>query len=305
LLSPFSHNAHAAAAVSRQQQIKSARQQAEQQAYDQAVAQYQQAQVQAYQQAVAQRQQAEAQAYQEAAAQYQVAQVQAVRQAIARRQQAEIQAYQQAQVQAYQQAQAQAYQQAAVQHQVAQYQAAQYQAAQIQQGIQVKQVEEHMAAKAIAGAAQGMALKAYQEQAVGRQADQARVLAAGRPYEPAAREEVRDIVDIAQVWSKLETNSKVWPLLIDNQAKSMTVNEFMERFRKEKIKIQKPSSFYAKMVDDMSAQDPQMLRKPFKEILQMLAIMEYDYDNGTDRDTLARKLLGDRAYLMNRKRLGK
>ena len=310
----FSSHAHAGAVVAQKEQMQAMMQQ-------QAQAQYQAA----VQQAVAERQAAEMQAYQQAVAEYQAAQIQAAQQYIVEQ---AAQAVIAAQIAQYvRQTQIQVAQQAMLKRAVEEELAKQI-AVRIQQKIAVN-VQDQMVAQAVAIAAQRLQMQAYQnalvEQAMVQKAvmqeraafqeqallhqglaqkQAAQAAAAGRPYEPVAPEEIKDVVDIAQVWQKLEANSKAWALLIDNEAKAVTVNEFIERFRKEGTRIQKPPLFYANMIDDMASQNPQMLLKPFKEVLQILAIMEYDFGNGTDPDQLAKRLLGP-AYEHNKQRLGK
>ncbi len=308
LLFCYSSDVHAGAAVQRQQQMKGAQQQAQEEA------QYQ-AQQQMYQQAIAERQQAEVQAYQQAVAQYQAAQIQAARQYIMAQ---VVQAQVQAQVNAYvQQTQLQAAQQVALKQAVEE-ELARRVAAKIAQG-QAAQVQQAMIAEVMAEVIKRQTIDQVQQvqavQQIGAvqqyQAAQEHVAAqqyiagARRPYDPATNEDVQDIVDVAQVWDKLNNNSKAWTLLIDDQAKVMTVNEFIERYRKEQVMIRQPPAHYAQMTDDMLSQNPQMLLKPFKEILQILAIMEYDFDNGMDKDNMVRRLLGEAAYQSNKKRLGK
>src|SRR5262249_24543794 len=122
---------------------------------------------------------------------------------------------------------------------------------------------------------------------------------------PAMQEQAQEIVDLAQVWNRLDKNSKAWTLLIDNDAKVRTVSEYIERYRARGVKISKPPAHYAKMLDDMTRQDPQALLQPFGQILQMMAIMEYDLDNGMDREMMAQRLLGPQGYISNKKRLGR
>ncbi len=126
-----------------------------------------------------------------------------------------------------------------------------------------------------------------------------------KPYEQVPPQEVKDVVDIAEVWARLEHNSKAWLLLIDNQAKFLTVKEFIERYGKQKVSIRKPPMYYVQMIDAMAAQNPTMLNNSFGQVLQVLAVMEYDFDNGVDRDLVARKILGSQGYEANKKRLGK
>lgn len=121
-------------------------------------------------------------------------------------------------------------------------------------------------------------------------------------FEPALGYDVVDVVDIEDVWKKLDENGRAWNLLIDDQAKVMTVNEFIERYRKKKVRISKSPDHYAQMIDDMAMQNPKLLDNPFMGIIQMIAVMEYDFDFGGDRDEMARKLLGP-MYESNKQRV--
>ena len=117
-----------------------------------------------------------------------------------------------------------------------------------------------------------------------------------------ASSDVKDVVDLAEVWKKLDTRSTVWQILIDDQSKVLTVSEYIGRYQKMGVKITAPPEHYVQMIDQASAQNPAMLNRPFGELLEMLAIIDYDFDNGTDKDELAKKVLGEAGYEMNKKR---
>jgi len=122
------------------------------------------------------------------------------------------------------------------------------------------------------------------------------------PSVDTSSNDVKDVVDMTEVWKKLDKNSKVWNLLIDDQAKLLTVSEYINRFENQGVKIAVPPTQYVQMIDQLSKQNPQMLQRPFGELIQILAIMNYDFDNGMDKDELARKLLGEEGYEQNKKR---
>lgn len=117
-----------------------------------------------------------------------------------------------------------------------------------------------------------------------------------------ASADVQDEQDLTEVWKKLDKKSTVWKLLIDDQAKTLTVSEYINRFGQEGVKISAPPSHYVQMIDQAVDQNPQMLDRPFGELLQILAIIDYDFDNGMDRDILARKVLGPAGYEANKQR---
>ncbi|MBP7162845.1 MAG: hypothetical protein KBB26_04860, partial [Candidatus Omnitrophica bacterium] len=63
--------------------------------------------------------------------------------------------------------------------------------------------------------------------------------------------------------------------------------------------------YYVGLIDSMSRESPDMLTQPFDRVLQIVAIDEYDYENGQDKDMLAYQILGSKeAVIQNRQRLG-
>ncbi len=121
---------------------------------------------------------------------------------------------------------------------------------------------------------------------------------------PVDESQVKDIVDIEDLWKNFETTSENWPLIIETQAKVLTVDRCIYQYKEKGITISKPPLYYAQMIDGISQQNPALLNQPFDKLLQFMAIMEYDFDNGTDRDQLAKKLLGEQGWKSNRHRLG-
>lgn len=119
---------------------------------------------------------------------------------------------------------------------------------------------------------------------------------------PPARKE--SIKTIGEVWQELETSSYIWLKIMDMHGKEITVSRQKELFRAQGAVITKPSFFYVELIDRMARENPDMLKAPFKDVLRVLAIMEYDFDIGRDKDELARQVLGEDIYWTNRQRLG-
>jgi len=117
-------------------------------------------------------------------------------------------------------------------------------------------------------------------------------------------EEVEEIVDLSQLLEALAQTGQPWSLIMDPEPKLMIVQHFIERFRQHSIVIRKPAVFYAQQLDSMSQTHPDMLRQPLPDILQTIAIIEYDFDNGQNKDAMALKVLGQSAFEQNRRRLG-
>ena len=121
---------------------------------------------------------------------------------------------------------------------------------------------------------------------------------------PVDESQVKEIVNIEDLWKAFETTSQSWPLIMEMQAKVLTVERSISRYKEQGVTIAKLPLYYSQMLDGLSEQNPSMLNQPFDKLVQFMAIMEYDFDNGTDRDQLGRKLLGDQAWMANRHRLG-
>jgi hypothetical protein len=120
-----------------------------------------------------------------------------------------------------------------------------------------------------------------------------------------AEETPQEIADIEDVMASLEKSSQAWPLIIDEEAKEVLVWKFMEKFRNQRVTIKNPPSFYAASIDEMIQQSPEMLKQPFPTVLQVVAIVEYDFDNGQDKEALALSVLGSKqAVAANKQRLG-
>lgn len=122
---------------------------------------------------------------------------------------------------------------------------------------------------------------------------------------PAYEPYVEEVVDMGTLWVDLEITSEAWPLIIDMKAKEIIVAKFIEDYRIKGIEIKKDPYHYAKLIDAMSFDKPEMLKNPFDRLLQIVAIVEYDFNNGANPDMMAQQVLGDQGYLQNKKRLGK
>ena len=115
--------------------------------------------------------------------------------------------------------------------------------------------------------------------------------------------EVQQVVDIQEVWDSLNTSSEVWPLIMEVRPKAVTVAKYIDEYNREGARIEKPAMYYVSFIDGMLADNPSFQNLPLKEVLKIGAIAEYDFNNGQDKDTLARKVLGDSFYKKNKQRV--
>lgn len=113
-----------------------------------------------------------------------------------------------------------------------------------------------------------------------------------------------EVVDIQDIWQKLKTTSVIWTQMVETAPKVATVQKYIDIYKREGIIIRKPAEQYVQMIDDMSKENSTILESPFKKVLMLMAIIEYDFDNGQDKDRMAHSILGNKAYESNKKRLG-
>lgn len=110
--------------------------------------------------------------------------------------------------------------------------------------------------------------------------------------------------DVSEFISALKVSSTQWKSISNPRTKHLVVSHFISRYRKDGIVIEKPASHYVAMIDSMADQRPDFLSNPFDELLETMAIVEYDFNNGQDKDMMARKVLGEEGYIRNKERLG-
>lgn len=145
-----------------------------------------------------------------------------------------------------------------------------------------------------------MEMKKAQEQVVG-QAIQQEML----QQRIAEEAEVQEVVDLNRLLAAFESSSRPWELIIDTEAKGVVVQAHIDRYRQQGVTIKNSPFHYVALIDSMSRESPQMLQQPLSAVLKILAIIEYDFGNGQDKDSLAYQVLGTRqAVLENRARLG-
>ena len=118
-------------------------------------------------------------------------------------------------------------------------------------------------------------------------------------------EQTPEIAALTDVIAALNLTAQNWTLLVDPSAKETVVSYYIHQFQEQGIGILKPAEYYVNMIDGMSQQSPDMLKNPFVKVLQMVAVIEYDFNNGQNPDDMAYQILGSKeAVMQNRQRLG-
>ncbi len=112
------------------------------------------------------------------------------------------------------------------------------------------------------------------------------------------------VFDLSQVWRELVITSEIWLDILDQDPKEQTVSVFIREFQKKGAIIRKSPAMYVAMIDSMLRGNPNFKRQPFQEVLKIAAIVEYDFDNGQNKDQMALSVLGQAGYEKNKQRLG-
>jgi apolipoprotein N-acyltransferase len=223
-------------------------------------------------------------------------------------------AYKQAQeVQAFKQIQSQAQLNGEI-RQYAEYMAKrravmQAQQVQVEQAITERQLLEHAAYQKSAEMKKRVELNAaYKEDVMRRKFGQqaaSEVMAENLPgYKRDALADLPETtVDIKELWSALDRSALSWPRIMDAEIKLLTVSEYIDRFRKAGIIVRRPPGEYVKMIDSLSHDNEDILKAGFANVLSYAAIVEYDFQNGKNRDDLARSVLGEAAFEANKRRI--
>ena len=93
--------------------------------------------------------------------------------------------------------------------------------------------------------------------------------------------------------------------MMDYQPKEFTVARYIAHFKEQGVAIHQPASHYVPLIDEMVRNNPTLLKQPFEDVMRLAAIAEYDFNNGQNPDTMARRVLGDELYQKNKERLGR
>ncbi len=116
--------------------------------------------------------------------------------------------------------------------------------------------------------------------------------------------EPNPVHDLQRIVNNLKSSSRIWPEITNRSLKEMAVYYFISEYSDRGEKIRKPAGSYVDLIDGMAVQSPEMLDQPFDQILRVVAIIEYDLDNGQDKDLMAKQILGEEGAARNRIRLG-
>ena len=115
--------------------------------------------------------------------------------------------------------------------------------------------------------------------------------------------QVKATTTLSSLMTTFNLSSRAWPLIIDEEIKDMVVAQHIRKYYDKGIVIRKPAAFYREKIDTMSEGSPGMLVQSIDQVLKIVAIIEYDFDNGQNKESLALKILGPQMFQRNKERL--
>lgn len=102
---------------------------------------------------------------------------------------------------------------------------------------------------------------------------------------------LRELFDNMSSWKNLRQNDKIY-------AVDQTLGLFRDR---ENAAILNSANFYAAKIDALLEGNPPMEAFALYTMVKIAAVMEYDYYNGEDKETVAQEVLGPQLYEINKR----
>ena len=115
----------------------------------------------------------------------------------------------------------------------------------------------------------------------------------------ASAQESQDVVD-----KRAQLNAELAQIESDIEAQRGVLSEKQqEKASLERdVAILNANDFYAAKIDETLKANPAVANMDILSMLRILAVMEYDFYNGENKDELARKILGEKGFLENQTR---
>ena len=102
--------------------------------------------------------------------------------------------------------------------------------------------------------------------------------------------------------AQLSQNMGIWGNMSSNE-KTMAVSAVIGLYKgKDNAAILNTPEFYVQKINETLAANPPVANADILTLMRILAVMEYDFFNGENKDDLAKKVLGARGYEENKAR---
>jgi hypothetical protein len=102
--------------------------------------------------------------------------------------------------------------------------------------------------------------------------------------------------------NQLSQNMSLWDKMSTDEKKQAVTAVVMVYRNRDNIAILNTPDFYVDRISETLLTNPTVSNMDIMTMLRILAVMEYDFYNGENKDELARRILGDKAYAENQLR---
>ncbi len=102
--------------------------------------------------------------------------------------------------------------------------------------------------------------------------------------------------------NQLSQNMALWDKMSADEKKQAVTAVVMVYRNRDNIAILNTPDFYVDRISETLLTNPTVSNMDIMTMLRILAVMEYDFYNGENKDELARRILGDKAYAENQLR---
>jgi hypothetical protein len=109
-------------------------------------------------------------------------------------------------------------------------------------------------------------------------------------------------VAFPDMMNQLSQNMALWARLSGDE-KKQSVEAVIGLYKnRDNVAILNTGEFYAGKIDETLKANPSVANMDIMTLMRVLAIMEYDFYNGENKDALAKKTLGEKGFLENQTR---
>lgn len=105
-----------------------------------------------------------------------------------------------------------------------------------------------------------------------------------------------DPARLGAILNAFSKNMAPW-LQISDQERLLVVAAVIEMFRSQNdAVISNPAPYYVQRINQTLAQNATTRDMSIDRLIMILAVMDYDFDNGQDKDELAKQILGEKMH---------
>jgi len=109
-------------------------------------------------------------------------------------------------------------------------------------------------------------------------------------------------VAFPDMMTQLSQNMNLWERL-NLDEKKQAVDAVISLYKnRDNVAILNTGEFYVGKIDETLKNNPSVVNMDIMTMMRILPIMEYDFYNGENKDTLARKTLGEKGFTENQTR---